>query len=448
MQAFIALPSAEKLEAAGGLKTGLRRRVCGIPLLVRVLETAARSGATRALLVRPDSLPEAVLQKALRSRLLKTLKIETTSHPAEFNPESAADWKAVESRLDKRFLWLPWNAVTDKRRLSRLVAAGEESAGGARFDWAGENGQPVTAETPVVVAKDRLAASAGSSLHGFAGLDTVKTVPLPAPPSAPVTGRRLAHEAEDDLLRWSGKDWDGMFSKFNRRLCWPMLRTLWHSPFTPNMVTFAGLAVVVLSGYFYAQGHWLAYVAGGLLYFASVLFDEMDGMLARLTFRDSAFGCWLETWVDYASYFLVYGGITIGLYRQSGPEWLIVGGLLLFGAALAFITVSNQRRLATEPDKPHEYQIVFYEALEENSGDPISRNTRQLQFLVKKAVMCHHILVFSALGLLKIHFVLSALGANLVWILGSYLNRFFRSTRRPRGSATTVLSADQSGGDA
>lgn len=446
MQALIALPSAQTLAAGGEPKAALGRKVCGIPLLVRVLETAARSGATSFLLVQPDTLPGEIVQRCLRSRRLSPLPVEIVPFQGEFDAESAADWKLLDARLKAKFLWLPWNAVLDKRRLSPLLEAGQKASEGARFQWDDPARTP-GAEPPLVVVKSRLGTAADGSLARYAG-ETEVAVKLPSALSQPVWNRRQAHEAEEDLLRWSGKDWDGIFSKFNRRLCWPFMRVLWRTPISPNVVTFAGLAVAILCGYFYAQGHWLAYTAGAIFYFAAVLFDEMDGMLARLTFRDSAFGCRLETWVDFASYVLLYGGIIIGLYRESGRAWLVVGGLLFFGIALSIRAVHNQRKLATEPDKPHEYQIILYETLEENSADLISRNSRNLQFLIKKAVMCHHLLVFSVLGLLKVYVVLSAIGANLVWIFAGYVNRYFTAapgSRRPLASKA-VLSADQTGG--
>ncbi len=417
MQAIVSLPTTDELTSAGGPRVALRRWVCGTPLLPRILETAARSGVTKALLIRPASLPEETLQRALRTRLLKTLEIEIVEHDGAFDPENAGHWKGLEPRLDAKFLWLPWNAVIDKRRLVRLTGLAAEAAG-VRFKWETADGDGAAAtEIPLLISRKELLGAAEGSLRRFAAQPAVKTVDLPGPLSAPVTNRRLAHAAEDDLLRWSGKDWDGYYSKFNRRLCWPFLRALWRTQISPNIVTFAGLIVVIFSGYFYAQGNWLAYVAGGLLYFIAVLFDEIDGMLARLTFRDSAFGCWLETWVDYASYVLVYGGITIGLYRQSGKEWLVLGVLMFVGMLVTILVASNQRKLATEPGKPHEYQMIIHQKLEENSGDFLPRNTRQLQFILKKAVMAHHLLVFSVLGLLKLHFVLSVVGCNMVWVL-------------------------------
>lgn len=76
----------------------------------------------------------------------------------------------------------------------------------------------------------------------------------------------------------------------------------------------------------YARGYWTAYVVGALLYFVSVLLDEVDGMLARTKFQESPFGCWLETATDYASHLFLWVGMSLGLSRQYGtPVWLRCG---------------------------------------------------------------------------------------------------------------------------
>ncbi len=134
-----------------------------------------------------------------------------------------------------------------------------------------------------------------------------------------------------------------------------MVRALAHTAVSPNMVTFAGLLVAVVSAYSFAQGNYLASLAGALLFFLSGLLDEVDGMLARVRFSDSAFGTWLEGSVDNFSYLLLFVGVTVGLYRQRGPQEALVGELALIGSVLSVPVISWQRKRLTRADKPHEY---------------------------------------------------------------------------------------------
>jgi phosphatidylglycerophosphate synthase len=230
-------------------------------------------------------------------------------------------------------------------------------------------------------------------------------------------------DAEAELVRRSGKVTDGIYSRFNRKLCRPAVRWLSRTRVTPNAVTFGGLAVAVLAGLCFAQGSWLWNVAGAALFFVSGLFDEIDGMLARLKFHESAFGCWLETMVDYATYLLVFAGITVGGYRRGGGGYLALGSALLFGSVLSFIVISVQRKLAAPAARPNEYSQRYLAALERDAGNPISRIVRLLQFLLKKGVLVHYFLLFAVLDLVPVLLFLGAFGANVAWMVTLYFNR-------------------------
>ncbi|MBI4469385.1 MAG: CDP-alcohol phosphatidyltransferase family protein, partial [Acidobacteria bacterium] len=356
----------------------------------------------------------------------------------------AADWQKIDGELASRFLWLPWNFVPDSKALGRLIEAGKTSTEGARF--AVSDGQyregrqeavslPSTpTDLPAVIIKKHLKVQGASVDRRTGSCATVSLYPADAPshgvpaPQHPGVVVRPGHsvgEAERELVRRTGKDTDGIYSTLNRSLCRPAVRWLSKTPVTPNMISFAGLAVAMLSGYWFAQGYWAAYVLGALLYFVSVLFDEADGMLARLTFRESAFGCWLDSFVDYASYVVIFTGMTIGLYREGGPRWLLFGGLLLFGTLASFLVFVRQRRLATNPKRPHEYLGRIQRRLEADSGNLLSRLARLTEFVIRKSAFGYWVLVFSALGGLKVFFLMAAFGSNLVWPLALSFNRLF-----------------------
>jgi phosphatidylglycerophosphate synthase len=399
--------------------------------LVRVIATAVKSGATSALLLYPRQLSEEWLKASLRSPILSSVAISTVALDEPFDPENPSHWRAVRNRLEDRFLWLPWNLIADSRALATLIAKGKTAEYGTRLTTIE---RPEGA--PAVIVATRLFEiweSNGQASDRLTGILTQFLAKIPsgfildaAVCGWAVRSAQTARHAERELIRRSGKEWDGMHSKFNRRLCRPLVRWLSKTPVTPNMVTLAGLPVAFISGYWFAQGHWSAYVLGALLYFVTVLFDEIDGMLARTTFRESAFGCWLESFVDYASYIPVFSGMAIGLYRQHGRLWLGMGGLLLFGTVTTFLVATWHRRLACSIDKPSEYLNRYYRLLEADSANIVSRFVRQVHFFVKKGVLCHYVLIFSVLGGLKILFALAAFGSNLAWILGLSTGRLLR----------------------
>jgi phosphatidylglycerophosphate synthase len=242
-----------------------------------------------------------------------------------------------------------------------------------------------------------------------------------------ITPQTSVAEAERFLVARSGKPTDGIYSKFNRMLCRPVVRLLTHTPMTPNQVTLGGLAVGMLGAYMFSRGFYAANVGGALLFFLSGLFDEVDGMLARIKFRESVFGTWFEGLVDEATYLLLFWGITAGLYRERGPRELTYGLLVIVGAALSIGVTRLQRKLATAPGKPHEYAGRLNGLLESDKSNLVSRVVRQIHIFIKKGVAVHYLLIFTILGGLPLLLRLAALGANLTWTLALYYNcRFFR----------------------
>jgi phosphatidylglycerophosphate synthase len=218
-----------------------------------------------------------------------------------------------------------------------------------------------------------------------------------------------------------------MYSTFNRQLCRPIVRLLCHTSVTPNAVTLTGLAVAIASCWAFAHGFYRAYVWGAVLFFLSGLCDEMDGMLARTKFRESAFGTWFEGFVDNATYLFVFAGMTIGLYRQFGRVELLWGMGLIGGAVLSVVLINLQRRRTTHAARPNEYLGNVYAKLDSDSSNFLSFAGRHLNVFLKKAVAIHYLLLFTLFGGLTLFLRLAAIGANLTWILTIYFSRrFFR----------------------
>ncbi|MFB3902050.1 MAG: CDP-alcohol phosphatidyltransferase family protein [Acidobacteriota bacterium] len=417
MQVVIGLPCAREIHR-------LDASVCGVPVLARVIATALRSGGSRVLVVMPPGWSHDWLVPRLKPGPIDATCIETVDIGRVFDPNEAEDWRAIEHCLDDRFLWMPPDYLVHKRALADLLESARHSPGASfRFCAADDAGQePSPFEGPCVLLKHEQLSGARPRFRGVVKGQVGISVRPPA----------SIGEVEAELVRQSGKVTDGVYSRFNRMLCRPAVRWLSHTRVTPNLVTFVGLVVAVLSGLCFAHGSWVWGVAGAALFFISGLFDEIDGMLARLKFQESPFGCWLETMVDYATYLLVFAGMTVGGYSQGGMLYLVLGLTVLIGLVLSFIVISIQRKLAAPPDRPNEYSRLYLAALERDRANLISRLVRQLQFLTKKGVLVHYLLLFAVLNLLPVVLFIAAFGANVAWIVTVYLNRrlFLTSKRR------------------
>jgi phosphatidylglycerophosphate synthase len=396
MQAVIAIPESFALVNKEKAAELLLRPIAGVPLVTRTMLTAARAGANDILLICPAALSEQIMQQLVGSTAQFGVRISVVQL-ADFDPFASSGWRALKPHLHQQFLWVPWNWVTTKQLLAHVPVAQFHSV-----NWA----EPACT-TFYEVIRD----NASTALLHSEGVA--------------VTSPETAASAERFLVAHSGKALDGIHTSFNRRLCRPFVRMLSHTSITPNAVTFGGIVVSLVSAIAFVHGTYWWSVLGALLFYIAGLFDEMDGMLARLKFAESPRGTYLEGFADGLSYLQLFTGITIGMYRHYGRIAIFMGIALLVGAVLALITTTLQRKRATTPDRPNEYLGRFYELLEKDSGNWISRVVRQVQAFQRRGVMIHYIVLFTILGLLPLIFLLATVGAHLSWILTLYFNRRF-----------------------
>jgi phosphatidylglycerophosphate synthase len=119
-----------------------------------------------------------------------------------------------------------------------------------------------------------------------------------------------------------------------------------NSRITPNQVTFlATLVAVVSCALFVALPGWWGAVVAALVFELSFVLDCVDGQLARLRKTASAIGHHLDFLMDEIKAFLVFGAVTVRLYRfapdrDAGLRYLLVGiaGLACLGAGLSMTT--------------------------------------------------------------------------------------------------------------
>jgi len=226
--------------------------------------------------------------------------------------------------------------------------------------------------------------------------------------------------AERKLDRWLVKSTDGMYARLNRRISIPISRQLIKFSISANMVSVFTLAVGIVSAAFFALGgYWNAVLGALLCLFASIL-DGCDGEVARLKLLESDFGCWLETVCDYVFYFFLLIGMTIGQWRTSGSKsYLLWGSVLLFGALGSFLAVGWQRRrLATR--RPEQLLGIWQGHLEKRSSNPLLYAARHLEFIVRRCFFPYALVVFALLGIMNVAFLLSVVGANIVWPVALY----------------------------
>ncbi len=134
---------------------------------------------------------------------------------------------------------------------------------------------------------------------------------------------------EKALIRSLTKPTDGWVSRnFNRPISTLFSRVLAHTSITPNQFTIVTGLIGLSTAWFLAKGGYWNYLIGGALFHFTSVLDGVDGELARLKFKSSPFGQWLDTVVDNTSYLAALGGIITGLFLNGAPQYVIYAGIL------------------------------------------------------------------------------------------------------------------------
>ena len=134
---------------------------------------------------------------------------------------------------------------------------------------------------------------------------------------------------------------DGIVDRyFNRPVGRPLSRLLIHTPISPNQISVASSVIGVAGAWFLAGGTPAQAVLGAILFQVSAIVDCVDGDVARMIFKESRLGKWLDLVGDQVVHSAVFVGIGVGLARSGSDApigWLV--GSAVAGALLSFAVV-------------------------------------------------------------------------------------------------------------
>jgi phosphatidylglycerophosphate synthase len=434
----VAILLTERIAGNAQLGAGLAR-VGSLPVLLRNILAARKLGASRILVV-----VDPILRRRVQSQLSSIGRL----------PESV-QW--IEARADLTFsrqLRIVSAHACSERviildgktsyHFSLLQQAKESNAEGIDvvLDSDGEDVgiYALTAATCGDLAKHSEAqvATLQQLLIPVEGHPLVNRISVAEDLWQRVDTEEDLRSAERKLDRWLVKPTDGIYARLNRRISIPISRQLIKFPITANMVTLFTLGIGIASAAFFAFGGYWNTLVGAFLCLSASILDGSDGEVARLKLQESAFGCWLETVCDYLFYLFLFVGMTMGLWRSSGSRmYLVWGGLLLFGAMASFLAIGWERhRLAA--DRPEQLLKIWQAHAESRPSNPFLYVARHIEFIVRRCFFPYALLFFALFNVMNVAFVLSAIGANLVWPIALYSSRAFARTR---GSAPRIPKA-------
>lgn len=165
-----------------------------------------------------------------------------------------------------------------------------------------------------------------------------------------VTDRLSAREAERSLWASLGNSCDGIVDRwFNRPVGRVASKVLVHTPVTPNQISLLATIIGVVAALCFTRGTFEAGIAGALLLQLSAVIDCVDGDIARVMFKESRIGKWLDLAGDQVVHVALFSSIAMGLAASGlGAVALGLGASAVLGAVISFLVVVRSMRLPAE----------------------------------------------------------------------------------------------------
>jgi phosphatidylglycerophosphate synthase len=306
------------------------------------------------------------------------------------------------------------NVLFDPTLLTHLVqqarAPGNRAA--AIFDGAGV---PLLLYAPVSAAIPRTSTSIDAMTSGLSALGPVRTVSVESRFCRRVSRGEATRALEQEYTRHMNGRGESYFTKKIRRFSVPLTSWLVRLGARPVHVTLGGAVLAAASAWFIAQGHYAAGLLGGVLYYMSMIFDCSDGEVARLTLRDSPFGAWLETVVDYLTYFLVLIALVAGADARPDQTALRAAAALGFGGSVLVIAVAGYLRHRVAAADPGQFDDASARAME--SAGPLQRFARWGRQWIKRSTVAHLLVALALVNQLPTLLYLWAFGATVASVV-------------------------------
>jgi len=154
----------------------------------------------------------------------------------------------------------------------------------------------------------------------------------------------MRREAEHRLGEALRKPTDGPISRMiNRRISIPISLWLTRTRITPNQISIMNLVLASAAGLLFASTSYPVLVLAGILLQLASILDGCDGEVARLTFRQSPKGQWIDTVTDNLSYVALLVGLIVGQLRREPTALTLWLGVVAVIAVLTGLVVVYQR---------------------------------------------------------------------------------------------------------
>jgi len=152
--------------------------------------------------------------------------------------------------------------------------------------------------------------------------------------------------------------------EINKRISLPISLMLSRMRVAPNSITIINIFIGLSAGIGAAGLTYKGVLIGAVLFQIASIVDGCDGEVAKLTFRTSKFGQYIDSLSDNLSLAAFLTGMMIHQYRVTGSYVSFVfGGLLIVGALLIILLMIDYLKKRTDSASFVTYDKEFLQKL-------------------------------------------------------------------------------------
>ena len=403
-------------------------KVAGVPLIVRGMMTLFGAGIGHITLIITESQREAIERFLRRYRKASLPEIEIISYDEPYcvSPEIVA---RLQREAEHDVLIINANLLFDAcviETMKSFSVRGHEMLvcheGSHQVPIIKIARSSLSALTGFTAAKPR---SIDGCLKFMAGELQARTVEKPSISNTFLVRRpRERIVAEKFLAESIRHATSGPVARYiNKRFSLPISLFLSRIWFSPHAITVINIVIGLFSGVFVADGHnyWIILFGAALFQLASVV-DGCDGEVAKLTFRCSKFGQYIDSVSDNLSLGSFMTGLIAGYWRSThSPVAFIVGAVMICFTSLTLFWMIRYLKQNTQSASLVTFDKEYLQKLSQGPKWLLTF-IKYGKYMLKKDVFSFMFLLFAICGVLYWWLFIAAFGTTIAAVILTYLN--------------------------
>ena len=162
--------------------------------------------------------------------------------------------------------------------------------------------------------------------------------------------------------------WSFYYKYIKRPLTIPLSYALYHTNVKPDTLTYLGFLMALISALFFSLGDKLYLLLGIVFIHLFMFFDDFDGVIARSKEIRSRRGGWLDALLGVFGWFVIYLGMSLGLFYKTNEPLFLIFGMLIILASGASVSTDMYSRIRFVVDDGKKKMATAEESSLSNMG--------------------------------------------------------------------------------